>query len=121
VDGPRLKARFKLNQSDDKEKELFRILGVNIIDSSEYTDDEEGLTKIQQDIAKLNEYKDAKSDDEKGLVFAKIKMVSEIDHAITEFIKQMESKKSAIKAEVERKRREENDNPNNPATTGETP
>jgi len=118
VDGPRLKARFKLNQSDDKEKELYRILGVNVIDSSEYTDDEAGLQKIEQDIAKLNKYKNAKSDDEKGLVFAKIKTVSGIDHAITEFIKQMESKKSVIKAEVERKKREKNDNP---ATTDETP
>ncbi|CAJ0908531.1 13446_t:CDS:2 [Entrophospora sp. SA101] len=88
---------------------------------SEYQDDEAGLKKIEEDINKLREYKEAKSDEEKGQVFAKIKSVTGIDYAITEFIKQMESKKDLIKAALKKKEEEEHNKKNDPSTTNGTP
>lgn len=109
---PMLYGRLDLDEKNETEKELKTLLAINL--DKDYDNDQKSLEKIGQDIAKLKAFESAAETDSKGIIRKKADSKNILKTALSEFLKFMENKKSAIEKVLKSQDKPEQKDENSP-------
>lgn len=107
IDGPRLKARLRLDDSKD-EKKLKELFGINLAARYSGNSPQENLEKIEKDITDLEAYQNSTPADEKGKALEKTRL-DNAKSIIVELLKELKKKQRILKNSIEEQEKNNKD------------